>query len=68
VTAKKKKNDASAKLDADLLRQAKVICAYRGLEMYDYLNGILAGPIGADFRKIVKAEAHDGRAEKGGKS
>ena len=67
MTAPKKKDPITTKLDAEVLRQAKTIDAYRGIDLYDYLHSILADRVAQDFRKIVKADT-DGKAEKGGKS
>ena len=61
MTAPKEKNPITTKLDAEVLRQAKTISAFRGIDLYDYLHGLLAPLVAADFKRIIKDE-------KGGKS
>ena len=65
MTQKKTKTTTTTKVDAELARMARTVAAFRGVELYEYLDSVLRAPVAADYRKIVKA---DGQAEKGGKS
>lgn len=52
--AKPQKNPANTKIDAELLRQARTIAAFRDEDLYDVLDSILRGPITEQYREIVR--------------
>lgn len=49
-----KRNDAAAKLDADLIRKAKIVCSVRGVTIAEYLSELLAPIVNRDYVQAAK--------------
>lgn len=49
-----KKNPTTTKIDAELLRQAKTVAAFRGIDLFEYLDTIIRAQVGADYRQVVR--------------
>lgn len=45
-----RRNDSTAKIDADVLRMAKVVAAYRDLPLAEYLTAALRPIVENDYR------------------
>jgi len=51
-----RKATSTARLPVELLRQARVVAAFQGIDLGDYLVGLLTGPVGKDYKRIVRDE------------
>jgi hypothetical protein len=60
------RNDASAKLDAEVIRKAKLVATTRGITLAEYLTSIV-GPIAARDLREAMATMMDPPAAKTGK-
>lgn len=47
-----KRTDLAVKIDAEIARQAKTMCSYRGKTITDYLSAILRPIVARDFEKF----------------
>jgi hypothetical protein len=45
-----RRNDETAKIDAEVLRKARIVCAYRQMTLAEYLSEKLAPSVDADLR------------------
>lgn len=48
------KNPTTTKVDAELLRQAKLIATYERIDLYDYLDSLIRDRITQRYRQIVR--------------
>jgi hypothetical protein len=53
---KERRQTTTARLPAELLRKARVVAAYRGVELGAYLVGLLEGQVDHDYAEIVRPE------------
>jgi hypothetical protein len=64
---KSKRNDEPVKLDRDVVRVARIVCAYRNLQMAEYLSELLRPLVTADheeeLRKLQEQSPADTEAE-----
>jgi hypothetical protein len=58
-----KKQTSTARLPVELLRQARVVAAFRNIDLGDYLVGLLQGLVSRDYRQVVSGEARPPRGE-----
>ncbi len=56
----RKEPTSTARLPVELLRQARVVAAYRGIELGDYLLSKLSVSVGDDYNEIVKDKPKKG--------
>jgi len=49
MARKPARKDEQAKVDAEVLRQARIVCAYRGIVLAEYLSGILKPTVAKDL-------------------
>ena len=47
------RNDATAKLDADVLRQAKHVAAYRGMTLAEFLTKVVRPAVEKEMQQIA---------------
>lgn len=47
----------TVKVDKDLLRRARTIASYRGLDLGEYVDAILRPVVDRDFAQIVRPDA-----------
>lgn len=54
-----------AKIDAGLVRKARAVADDRGVDLSEYLTGLVRSPVERDFAKVVKkiAESEEGGGE-----
>jgi hypothetical protein len=58
-TESAKEPTTTARLPVELLRQARVVAAFRGIDLGDYLVSLLSGLVASDYAKIVRPEKTD---------
>lgn len=61
---KSQRDDAPAKLDKEVLRQAKTIATWRGITIAEYLTEILRSPVRKDFEELVSNQFDQGKRKK----
>jgi hypothetical protein len=49
----------TTKVWADIIRKAKMVSTFRGIEMFDYLDAIIRPVITADYEKMIRGEAKE---------
>lgn len=47
------KRVSSTKVSAEILRKAKTVAAHRDIDLYDYLESVLEGPVSRDYTEII---------------
>jgi hypothetical protein len=52
-----RKPTTTARLPVELLRQARVVAAYRDIDLGAYLVALLEGPVARDYAQIVRESA-----------
>ncbi len=55
--AREKRNDTSVKIDAEIIRKARTISAFRDISMAEYLSTILRPIIDKEFEQFKKSLA-----------
>lgn len=56
---KPKRNDASAKIDAEIIRKARLITDQRGVHMAEYLSQLLRPLVERDYQQFKKQLADE---------
>jgi hypothetical protein len=65
--AKKKSTEGDAgspkmtttKVDVDLLRKARMVAIYRGVDLHEYVGGILRPVVERDYAAMIREESRD---------
>jgi hypothetical protein len=47
----------TTKVEAGLLRKANIVAIHRGLDLYDYLDGVLRPAVERDYARMIADEA-----------
>jgi hypothetical protein len=50
------KRVTTTKVDSELMRKAKVVAAYRDVDLFEYLDGLLRSLIERDYSRIVRED------------
>lgn len=53
--AKSKRNDQTAKIDAEILRRARIVAEFEEVTLAEYLSGKLRPVVTADYERHIKA-------------
>ena len=61
-----RRNDTAAKIDAEVVADAKIVAAFRGVSLAEYLSEILRPAVTRDLEAEM-AKRQRPRGEKGGK-
>lgn len=56
VAKKQPRNDEQVKLDAEVVRDARLVCAYRRTVMAEYMSGLLAPLVSRDLAEEQKKD------------
>ena len=65
MAKKQPRNDEQVKIDADIVSEVRIVCAYRKVVMAEYLSGILRDVVSRDLAH-EQAKAMKGPKPKGG--
>lgn len=57
--AKQQRNDEAVRLGADVVRQARIVSAARGITLGQYLTDSLRDRVAADYRKLAESMAEE---------
>jgi hypothetical protein len=55
--AARKNKTASARIDAEILRRANIVAAFRDISVPDYLNALLGPLIDRDYQDEIQKES-----------
>ena len=53
---KERRLTTTARLPVELLRKARVVAAYRGVDLAEYLVGLLDAQVERDYSEIIRPE------------
>lgn len=64
IVAKKKDSGeapprVTVKISAEWHRKARTVASYRGIDLADYLDGLISGPVEKDFKALGKEIQED---------
>lgn len=48
---------ATAKVDREVLRRARIVAGARGINLYEYLDAIFRSAVNDDYRRFIREEA-----------
>jgi hypothetical protein len=48
-----KRNDQAVKVDAEIVKQAKIVATHRGVTVAEYLSETLRGVVAKDYREAI---------------
>lgn len=56
---RQKRNDASCKIDADIVRKGRIISEFRDITLAEYLSNLLRDTVDHDYREAVRQANRD---------
>jgi hypothetical protein len=50
---------STTKVNRDILRKANMVAQHRGIDLYDYVESLLAPAVERDYHRMIKSEADE---------
>lgn len=53
------RNDLAVKVDAEVVKQGRIVATHRGITLAEYFSELLKGPVARDYRDALTAMADE---------